>query len=43
MNIVDEGDMLESFLSETEYQHMDYEKRCEVFEEQIQAELTVMC
>lgn len=31
--IVDEGDMLEAFLSETEFKHMDYEIRCELFEQ----------
>lgn len=35
--------MLEAFLSEAELKQMDYELRCELFEQELQSELTVMC
>ena len=41
--ILDEGDMLESFLTEIQFKQMDYEIRCELFEQEIESELTIMC
>ena len=40
---MDEGDMLETFLTQTGFIQMDYEIRCELFEQQIESELTIMC